>query len=215
MKWESDELEGKPENVFIGKWLPQDDILAHPNMKAFISHCGLGSVAEAKYHGVPVVGMPIGIDQKTNIDSITAEGWAEKVDFANLNEIELLETVRKVVENPKYFFKWRLVNLNTNLFDYFRYGEKAKSISQLYRDRPTNARETATFWVEYVIRHRGAPHLRYPGADQNFFQSKSIDVVLFLVAVLFIFVKVLVALFKFLASKLCKSNKKSKKVKKN
>jgi glucuronosyltransferase len=52
MKWESDELPGKPQNVFISKWLPQDDILAHPNVKAFISHCGLGGVVEAKFHGV-------------------------------------------------------------------------------------------------------------------------------------------------------------------
>jgi glucuronosyltransferase len=52
MKWESDELPGKPDNVFISDWLPQDDVLAHPNMKAFISHCGLGGVVEAKFHGV-------------------------------------------------------------------------------------------------------------------------------------------------------------------
>lgn len=100
MKWESDELEGKPKNVLISKWLPQDDILAHANLKAFISHCGLGSVAEAKYHGVPVIGMPIGIDQLTNADTIVAEGWAEKVNFADLKENELLATIQKVVENP-------------------------------------------------------------------------------------------------------------------
>lgn len=101
MKWESDELSGKPDNVFIGKWLPQDDILAHPNMKLFISHCGLGSVAESKYHGVPIVGIPLGIDQNTNVDSIIAEGWAEKVDIANLNEKELIGTIQKVLDNPK------------------------------------------------------------------------------------------------------------------
>lgn len=101
MKWESDDLQGKPDNVLISKWLPQDDILAHPNLKAFISHCGLGSVAEAKYHGVPVIGMPIGDEQKTNADSIIDEGWAEKVDFAELNEQQLLETILKVVNIPK------------------------------------------------------------------------------------------------------------------
>lgn len=26
-KWETDTLPGKPDNVLIGKWLPQDDIL--------------------------------------------------------------------------------------------------------------------------------------------------------------------------------------------
>jgi UDP:flavonoid glycosyltransferase YjiC (YdhE family) len=57
MKWETNTLAGKPDNVFISKWLPQDDILAHKNLKAFISHCGYGGVIEAKYHGVPILGI--------------------------------------------------------------------------------------------------------------------------------------------------------------
>lgn len=101
MKWESDELEGKPGNVLTSKWLPQDDILAHPNVKLFISHCGLGSVAEANYHGVPIVGMPIGIDQISNADNIIKEGWGEKVDFSNLNQKDLHDAILQVLQNPK------------------------------------------------------------------------------------------------------------------
>lgn len=91
----------------------------------------------------------------------------------------------------------------------FRYASKAKFISQLYRDRPLNARDAATYWVEYVIRHRGAPHLRYPGADLNFWQSNSVDVVLFLVAVAYIAIKIFVKIVKLLTSKACKSGKKT------
>lgn len=101
MKWESDELEGKPENVLIEKWLPQDDILAHQNVKLFISHCGLGSVAEANYFGVPIVAIPIGIDQMTNADTVVSEGWAEKVDFLNLNEKDLMNAIETVL-NPRF-----------------------------------------------------------------------------------------------------------------
>jgi glucuronosyltransferase len=101
MKWESDELEGKPDNVLISKWVPQDDVLAHNKLRLFISHCGLGSVAEAMYHGVPIVALPIGIDQVGNANSIIAEGWAEKVDFANLNEKDLLGTIQKVLHKSE------------------------------------------------------------------------------------------------------------------
>lgn len=76
-----------------------------------------------------------------------------------------------------------------------------------------NARETASYWVEYVIRHRGAPHLRYPGADLNFWQYNSIDVVVFLITVLYVAFKFLAVFFKFLVSKCWKSSKKSEKKK--
>lgn len=101
MKWESDTLEGKPANVMIGKWLPQDDILAHENVKLFISHCGLGSAVEAKYHGVPIVGVPIFADQDANVDTIVKEGWAVKVDFATITEKSLHDGVTEVLNNPK------------------------------------------------------------------------------------------------------------------
>lgn len=41
-KWENENLPNKPSNVLTVKWLPQDDILAHPNLKVFITHGGLG-----------------------------------------------------------------------------------------------------------------------------------------------------------------------------
>lgn len=36
-----DETYKVPSNVLIGKWLPQSDILAHPNMVLFITHGGI------------------------------------------------------------------------------------------------------------------------------------------------------------------------------
>jgi hypothetical protein len=48
-----------------------------------------------------------------------------------------------------------------------------------------NAKDTAVFWVEYVLRHRGAPHLHYPGADLNFLQYNSIDIIGFILIVIY------------------------------
>lgn len=55
-KWEEPDLPGKSDNIFISDWFPQDDILAHPKIKLFITHGGLLSSTEAIYHGVPIIG---------------------------------------------------------------------------------------------------------------------------------------------------------------
>lgn len=63
-KFETDTLPTElPKNVFVQSWLPQNDILAHPRTKAFISHGGLMSTIEASWHGVPIIGIPIVADQ--------------------------------------------------------------------------------------------------------------------------------------------------------
>ena len=42
----------------VATWLPQNDVLGHPQTKVFLSHCGANSLYEAAYHGVPIVGLP-------------------------------------------------------------------------------------------------------------------------------------------------------------
>lgn len=60
------------------------------------------------------------------------------------------------------------------------------------------AKDTAVYWVEYVLRHHGASHLHYSGADLNFMQFNSIDVILFLAILTFVFFQV----FKFFVKKI-------------
>lgn len=101
MKWDADSITGKPENVLISKWLPQDDILAHKNLRLFISHCGLGGVVESKYHGVPIIGLPLFADQFSNAEKIASEGWGLKVDMASITEKALKDAILEILENSK------------------------------------------------------------------------------------------------------------------
>lgn len=51
-KWESETMPDLPKNVKLSKWLPQQDLLGHKDIKMFITHCGGGSTEESIYHGV-------------------------------------------------------------------------------------------------------------------------------------------------------------------
>lgn len=59
-------LSTPPANVFITAWSPQKAVLAHPAVKAFLSHGGANSVREAVAEGVPMLIMPFFGDSPLN-----------------------------------------------------------------------------------------------------------------------------------------------------
>ena len=58
-------------------------------------------------------------------------------------------------------------------------------MSKRLRDQPQDPVTRAVYWIEYVVRHGGAPHLRSPELDLNWIQLNNLDVVAALLAVLY------------------------------
>ncbi|KAK1396635.1 Glycosyltransferase [Heracleum sosnowskyi] len=54
------------DNGLILEWAPQTKILGHSSTGAFVSHCGWSSMTESMKFGVPIIGMPMKVDQPTN-----------------------------------------------------------------------------------------------------------------------------------------------------
>ncbi|KAL5704329.1 hypothetical protein ACHQM5_022772 [Ranunculus cassubicifolius] len=54
------------EKGLVVSWCPQWDVLAHDAVGCFITHCGWNSTLEALSLGVPMIGMPMYMDQTTN-----------------------------------------------------------------------------------------------------------------------------------------------------
>lgn len=71
-------------------------------------------------------------------------------------------------------------------------------ISSLLKDRPQTPVNTSVYWVEYVIRHKGAKHLRSGAEHLNFWQYFLIDVI----AVVVLAITSIIALFIFIVRKL-------------
>ncbi|XP_055845487.1 UDP-glycosyltransferase UGT5-like [Episyrphus balteatus] len=169
-KWSDEEHPLEAPNIFYRKWLPQVDVLSHSNIKLFVTHGGLGGIIEAKYHGVPMVGIPLFNDQYSNMEGVQNSGFGLNLEYATLTEKIMRNAIKEVLSNKTYL-------------------ENVRKFSRIYKDRPMTAKQTAVYWAEYVIRHHGAAHLQSPAIHMNTIQLMSLDVIGFLLSVLYLIMK--------------------------
>eukprot|EP00099_Drosophila_melanogaster_P005248 NP_001246079.1 uncharacterized protein Dmel_CG10178, isoform B [Drosophila melanogaster] len=156
-KFENDSIGDLPSNVMIKKWMPQNDILAHPNVKLFITHGGIFGTQEGIYWGVPMLCVPLYGDQHRNTIKSVREGYARSLVFSKLTTDDLVRNIETLINDPQY-------------------KRSALEVSQRFRDNPIHPLDEATFWIEYIIRHRGARHLKSHGAFIPLHQYLLLDV---------------------------------------
>lgn len=58
-KWNGEMEKEIPQNLMLGKWFPQNDLLAHEKIRAFVTQAGRPSSVEAIWNGVPMISFPI------------------------------------------------------------------------------------------------------------------------------------------------------------
>lgn len=51
------------------------------------------------------------------------------------------------------------------------------SLRSLIKDRPQDPMENAIWWTEFVIRHKGAPHLHSTTADEPWYRRQDMDII--------------------------------------
>ncbi|XP_045473178.1 UDP-glycosyltransferase UGT5-like isoform X1 [Harmonia axyridis] len=192
-KFENKELPNKPDNVMIQKWVPQGDVLRHPNIKVFITQCGLQSMEEAIMNHIPLVGVPFFADQPSNAAMMANKGFGIHLDHSKLTKELFKETILEVINNRKY-------------------KDKAIEIADLFRDVEMTGLEKVVWWTEYVIRNKGAKLFRNPIIDLPFYQYYLLDVIGFVGLICFIvsFGVIKISLFLFRQAKQLISKKTKK-----
>ncbi|NXB05423.1 UD11 glucuronosyltransferase, partial [Cnemophilus loriae] len=153
-----------PENVKLIKWLPQNDLLAHPKTRAFITHGGSHGIYEGICNAVPMVLMPLFGDQMDNAKRVESRGAGLTLNILEMTSNDISTALKAVINDKKY-------------------KENIQRLSDLHLDRPIHPMDLAVHWVEFVMRHKGAPHLRPAAHDLNWVQYHSLDVIAFLAAV--------------------------------
>ena len=153
-------------------WIPQNDLLAHPLLKAFVTHGGINSLIEAVYHRVPMVVLPMAIDQPSNAAVVHNKGLGLKLRFSSFTANELVDNIETVMQSD---------NIAANL----------KLHSAILRNKPQSAAERASFWVDHVTKY-GAGHLRTGAMELSAAQFFMLDIFAFVVAALLVLLFVLV-----------------------
>ncbi|KAE8630593.1 hypothetical protein XENTR_v10000884 [Xenopus tropicalis] len=151
-------------NTKLIEWIPQNDLLGHPKIKTFLSHGGLNGIFEAMYHGVPVVGIPLFGDHYDTMTRVQAKGMGILLEWKKITEDTLFASLTEVIHNQSY-------------------QQQAVKLSTIHKDQPGHPVSRAVYWINYILRHNGADHLRAAIHNVSFYQYFLLDVVLLLLFV--------------------------------
>ncbi|XP_030187209.1 UDP-glucuronosyltransferase 3A1-like [Lynx canadensis] len=151
-------------NVKIVDWLPQNDLLAHPRIRLFVTHGGLNSIMEAIQHGVPIVGIPVLGDHPENMVRVEAKKFGVSIQLKQIKAETLALKIKEVIEDK-------------------RYKSAAVAASIIRRSHPLTPAQRLVGWIDHILQTGGAAHLKPHALQQPWHEQYLLDVFLFLLVV--------------------------------
>jgi len=156
--------------MYYGDWfILYSLILGHKKIKAFVSQSGIHSTIETVFYGVPLVTIPVYVDQFPLAQKSVLDGYAIKLNLRYLTADQLYDAIMNVSQDLKF-------------------RENVKKRQAILKDDPMTPLERGVYWIEYVIRHKGALHFQSSAnKNLNVWQYYSVDVVaIMIIALVFV-----------------------------
>ncbi|EDW69911.1 UDP-glucosyltransferase 2 isoform X1 [Drosophila virilis] len=160
LKWETEEfIQPLPDNMMINSWWPQEAILAHPQVKLFISSCGQLSVWESIAGDTPILAIPILAEQEVLAKRLQQKGAALTVDYDAIAYDALLHSIRQLTLNSSYVQHVARLKARLNVGN-------------------SDASARALGYIELVLGTGGADFLKSHANSLNFWRAEGLDVLL-------------------------------------
>ncbi|CAG5130411.1 unnamed protein product [Candidula unifasciata] len=157
--WRVNMVSPDPDKILTSSWIPQNDLLGHHKVKVLVTHCGQSSQYEALFHGVPMLCMPIFMDQPYNAERTRSKGFGLTLDLKSSTTDEIFSNVMELYTNPQY---------KTHI----------RTASKLFKINYKLPKEQAAFWLDHVLQH-GGDYMRSLGQTMPGYQFYSLDVLAF------------------------------------
>lgn len=125
---------------------------------------------EAIHYGHQLLVIPFVGDQYRNAIRVQSAGYGKFMDFRDITNESLYGALNEMLTDDKY-------------------SKKAKEISAIFTENQNHPMQDFIWWIEYVIKFRGAKHLKSVAIDMPLFSYLLLDVILvnLLAVLVFIF----------------------------
>ncbi|XP_034482802.1 UDP-glucuronosyltransferase 1-1 [Drosophila innubila] len=163
LKWETDEfVQTLPDNIMINSWWPQQAILAHQQVKVFISSCGQLSVWESIAGDTPILAIPILAEQEVLAKRLQLKGAALTVGYDDIAYDALLHGIRQLTLNVSYAQHLSKLKARLNIVN-------------------SEASAKALSHIELILETGGADFLKSHANTLNFWRTEGLDVLVIIV----------------------------------
>ncbi|KAG4075331.1 hypothetical protein HA402_003122 [Bradysia odoriphaga] len=155
-KWDGKVPDSMPSNVMTMEWFPQQEILANPKCKGFVTQGGAMSYQQGIYHAVPMIVIPVWWDQPILAKNAARHGVGFHLELSEITKESLQFALHEIMFNETYKNTSNLVS------------ERAKA-------QPISSVDSAAWWIEYVL-HHDTTHLKSPSMTLSWWQRRLLDV---------------------------------------